>query len=129
MTSLILIVDDDDTWRNLLVRSLRGAGYEVVEAEEGRAGLRVCRDRRPALLITDVFMPEQDGLEILQELRDAEHRPKILAISGSNTGGQVDYLGVASKLGADKVLRKPFELTVLLEAVEALIGSAREASA
>jgi DNA-binding response OmpR family regulator len=124
MASCILIIDDDATWRGILARALREAGYKVFEAEDGRVGLELWQEYQPMLVITDVFMPEQDGLEILRVLRDDAHKPKILAMSGSLTEGLVDFLSVASKLGADKVLRKPFAAGALLSAVRALIGYA-----
>jgi DNA-binding response OmpR family regulator len=120
----ILIIDDDVTVRDLLRRALGDSGYQVMEAADGRVGLELCRQHRPDLVITDVFMPEQDGLEILQALRTSDYKPKILAISGSGAGGSVDFLKVASRLGADDVLRKPFTAAALLAAVRALIGEA-----
>src|SRR5262249_44663904 len=115
--STILIVDDDASWRAICVRTLVQAGFEVIEAQDGEAAIEGCRKREPQLVITDIFMPEQDGLGILQALRTAPNKPKILAMSGSGWGGHVDYLKLASKLGADKVLRKPFAAATLLEAV------------
>ena len=123
MRKLVLIVDDDGAWRKVLARTLEQDGYEVLEAEDGDVGLKICAAERPALVITDVFMPERDGFEILSALRDAEHRPKILAMSGSSTEGALDFLVVASRLGADHALKKPFSPDELRTAVQALIGA------
>jgi DNA-binding response OmpR family regulator len=128
MAQKILIVDDDTTWRKMLVRALGDAGYDVFEAADGRVGLEICRQHWPGLVITDVFMPEPDGLEIIQALRKSDHKPKMLAMSGGGFGGQLDLLSAASGLGADKVLRKPFGPSLLLEVVRELIGNAQETS-
>ena len=122
MRRKVLIVDDDNAWRQILVRTLEQDGYEVFEAEDGAIGLTICAAQRPELVITDVFMPERDGFEILGELRKAEHRPKILAMSGSSTEGSLDFLAVASRLGADHALKKPFTPDELKTTVRTLIG-------
>jgi CheY-like chemotaxis protein len=128
MAVVILVIDDDDVWRGIVARTLEAAGYEVLLAADGKAGLAICEQRRPDLVITDVFMPEGDGLEVLGALKTAEHRPKVLAMSGSNAGGRVDFLNVASRLGADRALRKPFEPAALRQAVQDLLAAAASES-
>lgn len=122
MTAKILIIDDDDTWRGILVKVLEEAGYDVHEAENGDVGLQACRDQEFQLVITDIFMPERDGLEIVRTLRTVPHRPKIIAMSGSHAGGQLDFAGVAARLGADKALQKPFGAETLRNVVLELVG-------
>ena len=123
MTTKILIIDDDDTWRGILAKVLEEAGYVVHEAENGNVGLQACRDHDFQLVITDIFMPERDGLEIVRTLKSSPRRPKILAMSGSHAGGQLDFAGVAARLGADKALKKPFGAEVLRNAVLELVGA------
>ncbi|HVJ34307.1 MAG TPA: response regulator [Terriglobia bacterium] len=122
MTARILIVDDDDTWHSLLVRTLERSGYSAQAECNGAAGLAAYRKDAFDLVITDVFMPEADGLEIISALQNAQPRPKILAMSGSNTGGRLDFVAVVADLGADLALRKPFGPDILLASVKALLG-------
>ena len=114
----ILIIDDDAFMRRLLVRILTGAGHRVREAADGRAGLALYREARPDLVITDILMPEQDGIETICTLRDEGSAPPILAISGS----EELYLRFAAKLGASARLAKPFMPAQLLAMVADLLG-------
>jgi two-component system response regulator ResD len=123
MSARILIVDDDSAWRRTLTRTLLDDGYVVEEAADGELALEACRLRCFDLVITDIFMPGRDGLEIVTALRRQEDRPRILAMSGSNSGGQLDFVAVARRLGADDALKKPFGPDVLRETVKALIGN------
>jgi DNA-binding response OmpR family regulator len=113
----ILIIDDDPHIRRLMSRILRGAGHTVREATDGRSGLELFRERLPALVITDIVMPDQEGIETILELRrDAPSLP-ILAISGGEGG----YLRLAIGLGATEALAKPFGADELLAAVVKLL--------
>ncbi|MHC1713969.1 MAG: response regulator transcription factor [Solidesulfovibrio sp.] len=80
------------------------------------------------LVVLDIFMPEMDGLEVLQVLREQNQGSKVMAISGGSTKIGMDLLGHATIFGADDVLEKPFGERILLEKVETLIGPARDAS-
>lgn len=116
----VLIVDDDAQIRKLFRMALEGAGYEVCEAGDGVAALERFADLGPDLVITDVMMPEKDGLETIMEIRKGAPRARILAVSG---GGQLNVLTclvMAKNLGADAVLSKPVEVNALLEAVRQL---------
>jgi len=121
--ALILLIDDDLKIRELLRRILEHAGYEVVEASDGREGLSLYRERKPDLVITDIVMPGKDGLETITDLRIEFPGSKIVAISG---GGRLDpkpYLELAEGFGADRLLTKPFGHEELLEAVQNLLGT------
>ena len=115
----ILIIDDSIEVRRVIARVLRLANYRVTEAANGAIGLKLCRDALPALVITDMVMPEKDGFETIEQLRRQMPKLPILAISG---GGMMDYLAFAARLGATAVLQKPFKIEDLLETVARLIN-------
>jgi len=117
----ILLIDDDPQVRAALRQMLARAGYEVIEACNGAEGMACWQTRPPDLIITDVFMPEQDGLEIIPLLRRLNPTAKILAISGGDGRGHCDLLRVAQLLGAQLTLHKPVRRQALLEAVRALL--------
>lgn len=111
----ILIIDDEESIRALLRTTLEGAGYEVKEAPNGRIGLELYRFRDTDLVITDILMPEMNGLDMLLELTREFLHAKVIAISGA--GGEQNVLDVAKLLGARRTFRKPFSLPRLLDAV------------
>jgi len=116
MTS-ILLVDDDEQFRSMLSESLSRAGYEVTEARDGNEGIQLYRDRPFDLIITDLIMPEKEGLETIQEFRRNYPEIKIIAISGGSRHGPVDYLKIAKAFGARHALAKPFTRQEILEVV------------
>jgi DNA-binding response OmpR family regulator len=121
----ILLVDDDDLSRGAVHKMLERSGYSVFSTGTGQEALAHYRKETPDLVITDLIMPEVDGLEIIQELRRRNPTVRILAISG---GGRVDaeeYLSVARKFGAAEVLSKPFTGQELKQAVEAALSGER----
>jgi CheY-like chemotaxis protein len=120
----ILVIDDDTAVRRVLVRSLAAEGHEVLEAENGSSGLARFRERAPALVITDIVMPQTEGIETIREIRRAAPQVKILAISGSSFPSSGHYLDVAKKLGADATLMKPIRPAELRDVVAALIDGA-----
>jgi two-component system response regulator (stage 0 sporulation protein F) len=111
----ILIIDDEEPIRALLRSALEAAGYEVMEAPNGRIGLELYRHRPSDLIITDINMPELDGLDMLLELTREFLHAKVIAISGA--GGEQNVLDLAKLLGARRTFRKPFSLPRLLDAV------------
>ena len=115
----ILIVDDEPTLRQLLRTVLERAGYEVAEADNGNEAMGIIRAIELDLVITDIFMPENDGFELIQHLRRAAPGVKIITISGETPG---PYLTTARLLGADAVLGKPVSPEVLVDGVAHLIG-------
>jgi DNA-binding response OmpR family regulator len=117
----ILIVDDDDALRTLLRRVLKRAGYDTREAANGREALSYLREQPVDLMITDLFMPQQDGLETILELRRMNIRLPIIAMSGGGSAAQYDMLRTASLFGAARVLMKPFRAEEVLAAIDALL--------
>ena len=123
----ILIIDDDPAIRRLLHRTLGDAGHEVVEAANGYEGVRKFRAAPPDLVITDIIMPEQEGVQTIREIRALGSDVAILAISGGGIGGAALYLTVAEELGADAALPKPFRPRELMAVVDKLLDPARPA--
>lgn len=117
----ILIVDDDASVRMMLVQALKDAGHEVFSAVNGREGARNVGAIQPDLIITDLFMPEQEGLETITELRQRFPCIKILAISGGSVASSA-MLSVALQLGATNILEKPFNHGTLLAAVGGILN-------
>lgn len=118
----ILVVEDDIRVSNLFQNSLTRAGHSVVLVPNGNDALRAFAQQPFDLIITDIFMPEKDGLEVIRELKRKHSAIKIVAISGG--GGRMRapiYLETARKLGADETLDKPFELKQLIATVNKLL--------
>ena len=118
----ILVMDDDALLRAALRTVLEAADYDVLEAADGEAGLRLYHERGADLVVVDIFMPERDGLEVIRALRAAVPGPKILAMSGGGQSAQLEILKAAAVLGADRTLRKPFQPHQLLTAIGDLLG-------
>jgi DNA-binding NtrC family response regulator len=113
----ILVIDDEEPIRRLLRKLLEGAGYEVIEAENGRAGIQQCNRATVDLVITDIIMPEGEGLETIRELRRLQPGMKIFAMTGARISKQLDILNIAEAFGAIRTFDKPFELNAVLNAV------------
>jgi two-component system response regulator (stage 0 sporulation protein F) len=111
----ILVIDDQESIRALLRATLEGAGYEVKEAPNGRIGLELYRFRATDLVITDILMPEMNGLDMLLELTREFLHAKVIVISGAE--GEDNLLNVAKLFGARQTLQKPFSMPQLLGAV------------
>jgi DNA-binding response OmpR family regulator len=118
----ILVIDDDDDVRRAIRRHLESDGHEVVEAPHGKAGMKLFRDQPADLVVTDLFMPEQEGLETIRELRRSYTDPKILVVTGAAPGGAFDFRAHATMLGAGATLSKPFTREELLSAVHTLLA-------
>ena len=112
----ILVIDDDQPLRETLARVLAGAGYETDQAADGNAGLAACARHRPDLVITDIIMPDREGIETILELRRRSPDLPVIAMSGGSVGHR-DYLTAATQLGAVRGLAKPFLPQDLLDAV------------
>lgn len=118
--SRILLVDDDESFRKMLRITLGKMGHQVVEAPNGKEALKLFQDSPPDLVMTDLIMPEKEGLETIRELRRSNPMVKIIAMSGGGRVNPGDFLKVAKILGANTVLAKPFtneELTAALRDV------------
>jgi CheY-like chemotaxis protein len=117
----ILIIDDEDQPRRMLQQVLIRVGYDVVEARDGNEGLQLFRASPTDLIITDILMPEKEGLETIIDLRREFPAVKIIAISGGGRTGNLNFLEVAKRLGAQRTLQKPFELQEMIAAVRELL--------
>ncbi|MEH0019461.1 MAG: response regulator [Desulfobacter sp.] len=117
----ILLIEDDDKFRKMLVMLLETSGHEVAEAEDGTKGLETFSGSNFDLIITDIFMPDQDGLEVVRAVTDQQADVKILVISGGGRQGAFQYLEYAKIFGADKTLVKPFENQEFLSVVDKLL--------
>jgi CheY-like chemotaxis protein len=115
----VLVVEDSEGLREIMSIGLRASGYEVAQAADGQRALDLQREKPYEVIVTDLFMPEMDGIETIQTLRDEFPDTAIVAISGQASKTGADFLEVAAKLGADRVLRKPFTIPELVAAVEA----------
>ncbi|MEN7972571.1 MAG: response regulator [Verrucomicrobiota bacterium] len=122
MKHKILVIDDDESICNVFSRFLCGKGHEVVCASNGRKGLQVFDAEKPDLVVTDIMMPESDGLEVVMAIREREDRVPVIAISGGMRTLPIDFLPLAKKFGASKVLYKPVELEDLLAAIEEVMA-------
>jgi CheY-like chemotaxis protein len=113
----ILVIEDDALARETVVDILKDDGHNVVSAENGAVGLKKFRAARPDLIVTDIIMPQKEGIETILEIRQEYPDAKILAISGGGRIGHTDFLQIAVKLGANGALAKPFSPEELLSAV------------
>ncbi len=118
----ILVIDDEQALRRSVVKILEREGHEVLDAADGKVGMRLLREQRPDLVISDLFMPEMDGVELLRQLRRESPELRVVAMSGGAYDGQIELLDVATGLGAAAVLRKPFELEELVSIVSDVLG-------
>ena len=114
----ILVVDDDEAYRDLLRHHLESLGYVILEANNGAKAFRIASRQPVALMILDMVMPETDGLETIIRLRRQPFRPRILAISGARGGRE--YLEVAAHLGVEAKIEKAKPISELLATVRKL---------
>ena len=121
----ILIVDDEDAIRDLLAGLLATDGYAITTADSGLSALTEAERAPPDLVITDMIMPDLDGIGIIPLLRALKPCPRILAISGGARHGEIDVLTAAENLGADAALEKPLDLMELRAVVARLVALAR----
>lgn len=109
----VLVIDDEQRIRSMVRQTLKSRGHEVTEAVDGLMGMNILKRTAVDVVITDIFMPVQDGLQTIRELRKSHPETKILAISGSEWSESYDVLQLAEKLGAHRILRKPFTVAEL----------------
>jgi CheY-like chemotaxis protein len=118
----VLVVDDDGIYRTIMMRVLTRAGFSVSGVQGGAEALDHLEHGTPSVVVTDILMPDMDGLELIRAIRRTGRGIGIVAISG---GGDpiFDFLPAASIFGADVTIRKPFELSALVTAVQSLLRS------
>jgi DNA-binding response OmpR family regulator len=116
----ILVIEDNDDMRTMLVLSLRLNGFDVSGVPDGRSALAALEQAPADAIVTDLFMPDKDGIETITEVRSRFPEAKIIAMSGWQSPRGPDYLQVAREIGAVRTLRKPFdpdELIAILKEV------------
>lgn len=118
----ILLIDDDAPGREVTAEVLRQAGHTVTTAPDGKAGLALYHAAPHDLIITDINMPEMDGLELVMSLRHIEPRPRVIAISGGYQFSETLYLPVAHRLGVQRTLAKPIRAEALLRTVAEVLA-------
>lgn len=118
----ILIIEDDNEVRDYLESVLTRAGYEVCSAANGMEGVQLFRRVPADLVITDIIMPEKDGIETILDLRHGNEKLKVIAISGGGRSEPENYLHSARLLGADRTMKKPFTNQEMLAAVADLLS-------
>ena len=128
----ILIIDDESQIRSMLRLMLERVGYEVVEAPDGIEGIRKYREKPADLIITDLIMPNKDGIGMIIDLKKEFPKVKIIAMSGGGVNRPEGYLDGAKKLGANRTLTKPIDREQMLMAVKETLkegSAAAESSA
>src|SRR4051812_3411747 len=118
----ILVVDDTPAIRGLVARMLTSAGHSVTQATNGKEALRTFQGDEFELVVTDIVMPEMEGLELIRAIRKVNPHVKIIGMSGGGRGTSSDYLTMARSFGAVATLQKPFDPKDLLSAVESALG-------
>ena len=119
--SVILIIEDDRELREMLKTALIRKDYTVLEAENGKEALIHFKPGVTDLIITDLIMPEEDGLEVIMKIRELKQGIKVIAISGGGKAGPGSYLNLAKALGADAVYSKPFSINDLVSKIEEML--------
>jgi DNA-binding response OmpR family regulator len=114
MVGKVLLIDDDPDLLRLMDRAFTDAGYQTRSAENGRKGVELIDGYRPDLVVTDIVMPDMEGIGAILEIKRKPRPPKVVAISGASPIGGRDYLKWARHLGADEVLAKPFRMAELV---------------
>ena len=122
MAGAVLVVDDDLALRELFARVLRKAGFEVEIACDGVSAIRALERGSFVAMVTDIIMPEKEGIETISEVRRRWRGCKIVAVSGCGVAGFGGYLEIARKVGADAVLRKPVDAQRLIQTIRDLLG-------
>lgn len=116
----ILIIDDDEFIRIAIKNILKKVGPTLYEAADGRAGIELYKREKPDVVITDILMPDKEGLETITELRLINPCVKIIAISGGGYTQNMGFLQLAQKLGANRALSKPIKPDELLNCIRAI---------
>jgi DNA-binding response OmpR family regulator len=124
----ILVIDDDDRMLRMVEATLRLGGHQVLMAADGASGMRVFRNEAPDIVITDIIMPQQEGLGTIIMMRRERPEVRMIAVSGGGRVGNLDVLDAATNLGADDVISKPFRGEELLDRVNQLAEMRPEGS-
>lgn len=120
----ILLIEDDPQLRKLFRKKMVGKGYTIIEASNGKEGIERFQEEPPDLVITDIVMPEKEGLETISELRKMTPDVNIIAISGGGRASPDSYLNTAMHLGAKRVFSKPLDWPEMFKTIEEFVRGA-----
>lgn len=118
----ILIIDDEEPIRKMLTKFLTLNGFDVISVSDGNKGIESYKDESPDLVITDLIMPEKNGLELIKELKSINNEIKIIAMTGGGITHPQMYLDLASKFGAERTFAKPVNNDDLLSAINEILS-------
>ena len=121
----VLVIDDDSSFRRMIRMILTRMRHDVVEAQDGNEGVKSFKAEQPDLVISDMVMPDKEGIQTIQEIRALMPDARIIAISGGGVSADGDHLTAALKLGANLILSKPFRPAELTAMVEQLLPDHR----
>jgi DNA-binding response OmpR family regulator len=119
--AMILLIEDEPAVRETVRQVLASEGHDVICASDGRKGVDLFRKSVFDLVVTDIIMPEKEGIQTISEIRAINPRARIIAMSGGGRVGSTDFLSVASKLGANDTIAKPFDPEDLIAKVDKLM--------
>jgi CheY-like chemotaxis protein len=122
--ALILVIDDDEALRRVILRTLSAKKHRMIEATNGVEGMKMVEEHKPDAVITDILMPQKEGIETIREIRERAPGVKIIAISGGGMSHNLMFLDVARAFGADAALAKPFRPNELNALVDQVLGAA-----
>ncbi len=126
--AVILVIDDDEAMRRMVVKTLSADNHRVVEAPNGDEGMKMLGTIKPDAVITDILMPQKEGIETIREIREAAPGMKIIAMSGGGSSHNLMFLDVARAFGADAALAKPFRPAELKDTVARVLNGLRGAA-
>jgi CheY-like chemotaxis protein len=122
----VLIVEDDKELREMISISLARRKHTIIEAINGKEAIIHFKPSLTDLVVTDLIMPEEDGLKVIMKLKELKPSLKIIAISGGGKAGPGSYLNLAKALGADAIYSKPFSINELISKIEELLMSEQD---
>jgi len=117
----VLVAEDNADMRAMMKMVLEEAGYDTQFAADGRGALESQREHPADVLITDIFMPETDGMETIDRFKSRFPQTRIIAMSGGGEKSRMDYLTIADNLGVNATLRKPFDAKTLLQTLQIVL--------
>ncbi len=123
MKTRILVIDDDEMVRETICDTLISAGFSTTQAADGELGVKECQRSQFDLIITDILMPKQEGIETILRLRQDHPESKVIAISGNGLFQNCSYLQMAAKHGAMATLQKPFSAEALVDTVSGVLNA------
>lgn len=121
----VLIIDDEKSFRDTLKAFFSGRGHDVIEAANGQRAVDLIETHEIDLVITDLMMPDRDGVEVIMDIRKRQPEMPIIAVSGGGFMPAADLLGTVRHLGVKKTLQKPFELEELGDAANEILQATR----